>query len=248
MAGAAIVAFWCAGLLTACGRPTPAGPENVTVTTSDGWTLPGVLYLPAKAAPPGLICLHRYGASHDTWAQFASRAMAMGYAVIALDLRGHGESRRTDGAARGYRDLDARGWKPAVADVRAAKQALLEAGAAPGDLALVGEGLGASIALHYAVLDETIQAVVALSPQLETGGIKTEPLMARLARRPVLIAAAEDDAAAYTAGTVLDQAAGGFCEWRVYPGSAQGSALFAVNQNALELTLQWLRSVTMPAE
>jgi pimeloyl-ACP methyl ester carboxylesterase len=224
-------------------------PEPVveTLATADGWLLPAQVYLPASAVPPGIICLHRLGANRETWAQFARRAQALGYAVIVPDLRGHGGSRRDEGPTPSFREIDARGWKSAIADVRAAKQALIEAGASPGDLAIAGEGLGASIAMHHATLDDSIQALVLVSPQLEAGGIDSEASMVRLAERPVLLVAGEDDAAAYTATTVLDQRAGGFCELRVYPGAEEGANLFAVNRNALELTMQWLKTVIGPA-
>ena len=229
--------------LSACGPSATGSRQAVTLTTADGWHLPADIYLPGNATTPGVICLHRYGAGRGDWTQFASRAQALGYAVITLDLRGHGESQRAAGETPNYRQINAHGWKAAVADVRAAKQALLEAGADPENVVLAGEGLGASIALHYASLDDSMQAVIMVSPRLKDGGIDSESLIERLSERPVLLLATEDDAAAYGAATVLDQSAGGFCELRIYPGSATGTDLFAVNQNALELTLQWLGTV-----
>jgi flavin reductase (DIM6/NTAB) family NADH-FMN oxidoreductase RutF/dienelactone hydrolase len=98
----------------------PAGASLVAVALGD-------------ADAPAVLMLHGEGQSRAMWAEAVTALAEAGRYVIALDLRGHGESRA---ASEGAADLDAH-----VADVRGVLETL---GSRP---VVVGSGLGAQVAL-----------------------------------------------------------------------------------------------------
>ncbi|MFP4500142.1 MAG: alpha/beta hydrolase [Candidatus Hydrogenedentota bacterium] len=215
------------------------------MTTADGVHITATRYLPASqaAAPPALMLVHGYGAQREVWAHVGRRAQAEGYMAVALDLRGHGDSTRWGTRTLDFRTMSDGAWRAAVADLRAAKEALLDAGADAENLAVVGEGFGAALALRYAAADPAVQALVLVSPSLDAHGLEPAARIGGLGARPVLILAAEQDAHAYTAATVLKQTAAGLAEIRAYAGGAHGADLLAASRNALLQLFGWLDAV-----
>ncbi|GAB4244441.1 MAG: alpha/beta fold hydrolase [Thermoleophilia bacterium] len=77
-------------------------PQNRLIRTTEvrfrapgeGPRLAGTLYLPEGAEPPlpGLVVAHGAGSRRSRHERFSRTAAAAGFAVLALDLRGHGDS------------------------------------------------------------------------------------------------------------------------------------------------------------
>ena len=105
---------------------------------SDSETLHADLYgaLPAKRAA---ILVHGQNWDASGWREIAPRFAERGVPALAVDLRGYG---RSTGKTNRYRPPTP--WTP-VADLRAAKAALRERGAA--EIALVGSSMGGSAVL-----------------------------------------------------------------------------------------------------
>lgn len=224
----------------------PRGPDAIMTATDDGVELHVVVYPVSAQRPPGLILLHRYGADSHVWDAFARAAQREGYLTAVVDLRGHGRSVRRGKTALDYREMPDAAWNAASADVRAAKQALIQAGADPENLAIGGEALGANLALRAARIDPEFQAVIALSPGLEENGIAAGPEIRAMRERPVLMVVSDGDSYAATSATALKQAAPGFCELRTYAGAAHGADLLAANPAAVSMILGWLETVLRP--
>ena len=67
--------------------------ETVTFPTDDGLTLVGTLAAPDTPSPwPMVILLHMLGGNRADYAAQIPRFTEAGYAVLALDMRGHGET------------------------------------------------------------------------------------------------------------------------------------------------------------
>ena len=106
---------------------------------------------------PGVVIVHGAGSRKENHADFARLASANGWAALAFDVRGHGESA---GAMS----------QSAVEDV-ARMAALLAAqqGVDPGRVIARGSSMGAFLALHAAAVSPRIAAVIAICPASEEG-------------------------------------------------------------------------------
>ncbi len=225
-------------------RSGQRGPEDIIFVSDDGFTLSAALYAPQAQAPPGLILAHRYGDDRSVWNGFAEAARGWGVMTLALDLRGHGDSRMRDGERIQYRQIP--DWRAGLRDIRAAKSALLAHGADPNNLAVAGEGLGANLALLYALEDPDMQAVVMLSPGLDYQGVEIEKAMGTLQDCPSLLMTSEGDSYAAMSANALHAAAPVFSELRAWPGAAHGTDLFASRPEAIRFVLHWLQKIIAP--
>ena len=232
--------LFCAALVGACGARARLEDRAQSLVASDGVKLETHLYLPVQTNPPGLILVHRQGASAAHWEPLAVRAQQSGYLVVALNLRGHVGSFDPSGQPMDYKQFTEADWQKVLLDIDAGKKALLDAGADPVNLFIVGEGLGASLALQYVTGDPEIQGLVMISPGLDYQGIAAEPLVAELARRPTLLVWAEGDAYAASSGSTLKGIAPGHLEVHSYPGTAHGTDLFATSPQSMGQIVVWL--------
>ncbi len=184
-------------------------PEDLGLQTGDGLQL-AITYYPSfkgKQAIP-IVLLHGWKQSRNEFKDLAPALQALGYAVIAPDLRGHGESTRVKGARRDER-LDAATMAPIQfgrmvgQDMMAVKDFLWNrnnAGELNIDkLCIVGAGMGASVALDFAWYDAIgynygavyygplklgrfVKALVLISPEWSFRGL---PLRRAVANRAV---------------------------------------------------------------
>jgi pimeloyl-ACP methyl ester carboxylesterase len=239
-------------VLSSCGGPARntalAPPQDFFLSTADGVQLTATLYPVRAPNPPGLVLVHMLGSNRGAWQPFALRAQQLGYLCIAFDLRGHGQSVTRNGETISYRAFDTDAWLAALYDIDAARQALIEHGTNPDNLAVIGADIGANLALHYALQREDVPAVVLVSPGLDYKGIKTETQITEYGKRPVLLVTSEGDTYSASSCRALKRLAPGLCEIREYPGAAHGAAIFDASATALEEVFLWLRPIIGPKD
>jgi alpha-beta hydrolase superfamily lysophospholipase len=221
--------------LTACSSPSgnlAAQPQQGTLTTSDGLTI-SYSYLPAKEGAAGMILLHMLGRSKDDYATFARMLNIAGFAVLAIDFRGHGQSA---GELHQFSDAD---FNKMVRDVKAAKQFLArQPGVDSRRIGIVGASIGANIALNYAVDDPDVKTVVLLSPGMNYRGVSPVDSMKRYSN-PVMLAAANDDRESAIAVHRLGELAHA-SGVQVFPGRSHGTQLLETTE-ADQLARDWLQ-------
>lgn len=218
----------------------------ITFVTGDGVTIHATVYPAANPNPPGLILVPMLGASRDTWNRFALTAQANGYQCIAIDVRGHGESTLKQGEKISHRTFTAPDWLNTAQDIAAAKQALIESGADPKNIAIAGASIGGNLALQYAVEDAQMQAVVMLSPGLDYRGVGSEAPMRAMSSRPVLLLTGVDDAYSAETCRALKPLAQGHCEIREYDGAAHGTDILDAHPMSADQILLWLSAIIGP--
>lgn len=208
------------------------GTSEVSIPV-EGLELAGSFYAPVVQPPPwpGVILLHMLNRDRTTWDDFAHQLSEAGYAVLSIDLRGHGE---TGG------EMD---WGLAVADLQKAWEFLVEREEiTQNQTAIVGGSIGANLALIAGANEKAIKTVVLLSPGLSYSGVETEAALERYGTRPLLIVASRDDSYAADSSSTLDEQAKGDSELIMYDTAGHGTNMF---QNEASLTMQivdWLDS------
>lgn len=112
---------------------------------------------PADERPPGVVMAHGFAGDRVALSSLARRVAKAGYAVLALDLAGHGANRhpyrRSRAAADSFRDEMA----AAVDFLRASPHV------DGGRVAVMGQSMGAGAALDYGTRDSALDAVIAMS-------------------------------------------------------------------------------------
>lgn len=224
------------------------GTERVTVQAADGALLVGDLHLPRpepRKKIPLVVLLHMLSRQRGDWQAFIPKLAAKGSAVLAMDLRGHGES-----IEKGRTRLDWRQFSPA--DYARMPQDLLDtldALSAYRDridlerVAVIGASIGCNIALVAATARPAIRALVLLSPGVDYRGIRTEEAMRQYGPRPILLVASEGDAYSAESTRTLHALAAGPKEITIYDGRAHGTHILDRRPDAAALLLGWLDRV-----
>jgi pimeloyl-ACP methyl ester carboxylesterase len=210
-------------VLAACATTMPK------LTTSDGQSI-AYTYYPSKPGNPGAILLHQLRRDRHDYDSFAPQLRDAGYNVIAIDVRGHGES---SGDWESFTEDD---FQKIGLDIAAAKQFLESKKANTKQLLLIGASFTANEVINYAADDKDVTAVIALSPGMDFRGIQPERGI-RDVPATLLIAAEDDD---YSAESVRKlQELNPQVNVTVYPRGGHGVALFAQTPVARDM-LAWL--------
>ncbi len=134
------------GLAYALWLPDPGGPEDRR----------GHATRPVPPPPwPGIVICHGAGSRKENHADFARLAAANGWAALAFDARGHGES-------EGEMSADAVNDVVRMAELLAAHQ-----GVDPRRVAARGSSMGGFLAIHAAAASTAIAGVIAICPASE---------------------------------------------------------------------------------
>ena len=160
----------CVGATVVLARRDRNGPAHADLEIAGG--IPATLYLPAEPVPgtpmlpappprgerpPAVVLVHGFAGDRIVVSSLARRLAQSGYAVLAIDVRGHGANRNPvpDGRARPD-------WL--FQDLSAAVEYLRGSPYVDGSrIVLMGHSMGAAAALDFATRDSGIDGVVAIS-------------------------------------------------------------------------------------
>jgi len=167
VSAAALVIYLCA---TSClGRLERAGPAHEDVVLAGG--IPGTLFLPEPSEggaafldspprperPPAVLLMHGFASDRLGLSGLARKLAESGYAVLTIDVQGHGQNRNP------YR----RSWATGdsfYADLSAAVDYLRASPHVDGSrLVVMGHSMGAGASLDYATRDSGIDGAVMIS-------------------------------------------------------------------------------------
>ena len=220
--------------------PGHGASEEVSWSTADGMTLQGTFYPPEEEPAPGLLLLHDWGRERADWEDLAEELQEEDYAVLTLDLRGHGQSTRKGAQTLRYSSMSEADGAQAVQDVQTAYQYLLRQERVDADqIALGGAGWGANLALRFAARERRVKTLALLSPALTIKGLRAVADMDRYGERPVFLAASLKDHAAADAVTQLEKAARGERRVKFYENAGHGAEMLKKEDELTDLILDW---------
>ena len=171
--------------------------EPALVRTDDKLELRGDFFPPRKASGrvPAVLLLHDAGSDRASVAKLAESLARANYGVLALDLRGHGESATDDVNWSATPDEERNSiWTFALRDVKAGAHWLSEQDELHStNLTVIGVGASGALAVHHAIDDSNVRAVGLIGFEQECFGFDLGEDLLDLEGLPVSITTAKDE-------------------------------------------------------
>lgn len=204
--------------------------DDVRVEAADGLVITGTFH-PASDPPPrsGVLLLHMVFGERSQWDELVPLLTSNGYAVVAIDMRGHGS---TGGEIN---------WEKAEDDILNVWSYMTERGDIdPSRSAMIGASMGANMTLVAAANQPEVNTVVLLSPGLNYYGVTTSDALEAYGQRPILIAASSEDTYSADSSQELVKAALGESKLLTYDGAGHGTAMLQNEPELQKIILGWL--------
>jgi pimeloyl-ACP methyl ester carboxylesterase len=229
----------------------PNRETAVEYVTSDGVTISGTFVGGDEgedlAPGPVAVLVHQLGSTRAEWAplvQALTRAPRV--SVLAIDLRGHGESTRAGDTTLDFNAFDEADWAKLELDVAGAIALARERFEAD-RVVLVGSSIGSSAAIRAAANDPSVSAVVAISPGRAYHAVDAMTPLASLAGKPFLAIASVGEADSAESARAMAAATGG--EVQLYQGTAHGLRIAADSPEMIGRVDAFVRgALALPAE
>ncbi|MEO8609982.1 MAG: alpha/beta fold hydrolase [Chloroflexota bacterium] len=209
--------------------------QVVEVTAADGLKLVGDFYATpdADGEKPAVLLLHMLDSSRSAWEPLIPALTADGYNVLAVDLRGHGDTGGT------------RDWIKAQDDTQDWLSWLREQPSVKDDsISIIGASVGTTLALAGCAADEQCVTAIALSPVTWPSIPSQEAVSDGLKTRSAMLIASQSDRGSADTLRALVGVAKGEIEAHLLKGGAHGTAYFNPHNTTLKpvtkMILDWL--------
>lgn len=178
-------------------QPADVKVKTVTITTSDRIDLKADFWgQDEDERSPAALLIHDAGADRTTLTELAGRLHKSGFAVLALDLRGHGDSitRPEDAFDKLETEEErAKAWAFTTRDLDAAARWLrAQKSIHSANLNLVGVGAGCALAVRHGAGDENVRSLTLIAPKAEMLGFHLGDDMYDLEGVPTLMVASKE--------------------------------------------------------
>ncbi|MGA1198758.1 MAG: alpha/beta hydrolase [Candidatus Latescibacterota bacterium] len=251
--------FLCLLALTSSCSNDATGPTNdvdarflsadpIEFSTSDGFLIRGTFFHDKSetTAKPVIILLHAFNRSHLDWFTFAPELVDnKDFVVLAIDLRGHGESIFQNGVAFPIQTFSSADLNSMPLDIEAAVAYLKTRPEADATrIGIVGADIGANLAYIGTGILTEIKAAVSISPQFRenlTQGILTGDNLPNFQPHNILYIASFGDGYAYTSSQTMSERTQGNTRVLGLQGLAHGMDILTSNETWTEV-MNWLSS------
>lgn len=175
----------------------PAAGETVSFKTSDKLTIKAEWLPPTGEKRGVLVLFHMYKSHRFAWKPLFAHAEKYGLGVLAVDLRGHGESRMQGKVDYGWKvnSRDAEVFRGMVHDAEAAMKWLKKKGHPADKVVMMGASVGCSVALNYlhANPKSKLAAAALLTPGKEYLGVPSMKHITAWGGRPLLLTTSQEE-------------------------------------------------------
>lgn len=202
----------------------------VSIEAEDGLALHGEFFASPGSDGRALLLLHQLYTTRISWYPYIELLRAAGYHVLAVDLRGFGE---TGGGIN---------WRKAQADTLAwlawldSQPSIRSSG-----LFVMGSSMGSSLALVGCAEAEACAGAVALSPGRRYFGVSTDEAIA--SGSPALLIFADRDTYPRQAVPHMQEQPEFNGEVITYPGRAHGILLLEGDDTLLTQIIAWMNAL-----
>lgn len=165
--------------------------KRIILTTQDSIEIVGVYRHGGQKKIA--ILLHMMPATKESWDSIAQKLLEKGYASLAIDMRGHGES--TMGGTLDYKNFNEEQQKAKRLDLEAALEWVHAQGFEDGQIILIGASIGANLVIRALSEHPDLPLTIALSPGLNYRGVTTDDAIVKIRpnQKVVLVASDDDD-------------------------------------------------------
>lgn len=216
-----------------------AEPLAVEVEAADGLMLQASYYAPVGENIPSVLLLHQNQSNRHGWDLLLPHLLSEGYAVVAVDLRGHGETGSTSD------------WQAAIGDVQTWLDWMrAQPGIAPDAISIIGASIGSNLALVGCGNDPECVTAIALSPSLDYFGVTTSDAVEhQLRRRSALLVTGQNDGQSARGVKELVSLSRGEIGTQFYFSGSHGTGMFLPHGSTLiPLIINWLNAHTPSTE
>jgi pimeloyl-ACP methyl ester carboxylesterase len=214
--------------------PEAVQPLTVEVQAEDELLLRGDFYA-LDFESPTVLLMHMLGSERRAWSPLIPVLLEAGYQVLAVDLRGHGE---TDGT------LD---WTAAQSDVAVWLAWLREQPTVRDNaISLIGASVGSSLALVGCSNDEQCVTAILLSP-VDFQIIEEEAALDGLQTRSMLLVTGRTDRLSYQQTLLLIEESRAEISSLFYPTGSHGTDLLGnsrISERLITSMIVWLDTHT----
>ncbi len=229
---ALVLVLLCSTLVVRSAAAQRSDGERIELEASDGLALIGLYYAPTVDTTdpvPGVLLMHHGGSQKEAWIDLIPALVEAGYGVLAVDLRGHGETGGSIDWVLG--EDDAARWLDWLRS---------QPGIDPERVSIVGASIGADVGLRVMAKDERIVTLVGLSVGLDVMGVKTEEAVVEIGERPLYLAAGQGAVEEADAVRTLLGVAQGDVQVRLYDNDACCTYFFLFDRQLIGSIISWL--------
>jgi dienelactone hydrolase len=243
------------GLLVAAWSSAFAGANRtVHLHTTDDVNIIGTYYPVGRAPAPVVLLIHSVARTRATWNDFAALLQQNGVAALSIDLRGHGDSTRKLTAngpvTLDYHNFTGNDYQDMLLDIEAAIDWLQAQPEIDHQrIALVGESVGANLALRYAAINPDLAGVVVFSPGINYRSVRTDDVIAQIGHMPLRILVSYYDSFALESCKRLveiqkeSDISTPTNEMTICTGNLHGSDMLVGVRKLPQIVLDWLKQV-----
>jgi esterase/lipase len=186
-----------------------------------------------------IVLLHMMSATKESWNECAEAFNREGYDVLAIDLRGHGES-----GGGNFKEFSPAEHQASRSDLEGAREWLITQGVHPDDIFIGGASIGSSLALQYLGEHLECKAVFCLSAGKNYRGIELIPIVRRLSadQRVLFVTARDDKRIPDNVDQVNEiyEATAAHKTFKTYETGGHGTEIFHAHPDLIREIIDWI--------